>query len=113
LHVLYYQKKKMALSLTDALQTYGLLDSEGYLVHPNNPNVKALTKSMFPLLEMQQTGLKLTPQDKMRLMGMQMAFDYYNEELQALDSSQEVEEDEDEDETEEDDSSDVENDSSD
>jgi hypothetical protein len=71
-------------SISDALRTYGIVDDEGYLVPPEHPNVNRLTLQMSGLMEMQQDGLKLTPQDKLRLKTMQMVFDYYNEALEDL-----------------------------
>jgi len=78
----------MALSLTESLHVYGLLDSEGFLVPPEHPSVEALTRRMVELMDLQATGLKLGGQDKLSLHAMQIAFDYYNEALQDLEEDE-------------------------
>jgi hypothetical protein len=71
-------------SITAALHQYGMLDREGFIVPPYHPNVNALTSRMAQLMELSQSGLKLTPEDKLRLKTMHMVFDYYNEALHDL-----------------------------
>lgn len=97
-----------AISLSDALRMYGLLDTDGYLVSPDNPNVANLTRKMASLMELQADGLRLTLEDKQRLKTMHMVFDYYNEALQDLENDlmDDSEVDEDDDDTEDEDQDD-------
>ena len=96
------------LSITVALENNGLLDDEGYLLPPTHPKVENFTRRLFKMAELQQSGIKLTPEYSAQLKEMQFAFDYYQEaleeEAQNIEGGDEQEEEEeDEDENEDDD----------
>jgi hypothetical protein len=44
--------------------------------------VDQFTKKLFQLSELQQHGVKMTPQDQARLKEMHLAFDYYQDALE-------------------------------
>jgi hypothetical protein len=101
----------MALTVTQALHAFGLLDDEGYLVPPEHPNVGSLTKRMVEMMELREQGVKLSIEAKHELRAMIMAHDYYNEALQdleddgsSIDDDDEEEDDDDDEEEEEEDS---------
>ena len=102
--------------LTQILRRYGLLDSEDFLVPPENPAVLALIKRLASLRATVEAGLVLQPAQKLELADIETAKDYYDrvleDEIQRLtsgeideqtpDENEDDTEDEDEDDTEED-----------
>jgi len=100
------------MSITEALHQYGLLDSDGFLVPPEHPKIKAFTKKMVATMQLQAQGIKLPEETKQQLRTMIMVHDYYNEALQDLvdNGSYIDDEDEDDEEDEEDEEDDDEDD---
>ena len=77
------------MDITEALNYYGVLDSEGFLNPPENPNITTLTQKILGFVKMQTLGLKLSEQDTENLKTMQMVFDYYNDALEDLEDDSE------------------------
>lgn len=81
------------------LQRFHMLDEDGFLLHPDHPNITRMTQRMFKLLELQQSGIALSDLTKVELKSLQRVYDYYNEVLEeeANDMDYEEEEEEEED----------------
>lgn len=79
------------MQIDELLSRFGLLDGEGFLMPPQHPAVERLTQRMVDLMEVQQSGLKLSADTVLELKALQCVFDYYNS---VLEDQLELEEDE-------------------
>lgn len=88
-------------TITPILRKFGLLDSEDYLVPPEDHHVYDLVQKMVKLRSIIEDGKKLTPIQKADLADMEAAKDYYDEAIEdELNNLEGAEGDEDEDEDE-------------
>lgn len=71
------------LAITRILRKYHLLDDEDYLVSPDCQEALDLVKRLARLQETTEAGGVLTPDQETERQEIQIAFDYYNDELDA------------------------------
>jgi len=69
------------LMITKILRKYHLLDDEDYLVSPDSRESMNLVKRLASLREVVESGNVLTPDQELELREIQIAYDYYNDEL--------------------------------
>ena len=69
------------LAITKILRKYKLLDDEDYLVPPDSKHASKLVHHLASLRDIAESAVDLSPEEKIEMHEIQMAFDYYNDAL--------------------------------